>query len=207
MCVLRVFYWNFLVMKKIFIVLASVLLILPMMGKVCEATHKLDDYMPDRGYGPMSRENLGRIKDEYDTLQAQNQRLLAHNQALAMQNANLFDLLSTQQKEFIALSIVTGAVGFLTGYYFGYDAGYEMGYSAGLGAAVPTLCEVAKPIIRTVYKNVTEYIPFYRNVTEYVPCNATKTVYLQPDHLILNAQPFVTVRRSLIGSLWSKFTG
>lgn len=194
-------------MSRFFIVLFGLLFVFSMMEKGCEATHRLDNYIPDKGYGPTSRANFQHIKNEYDTLYAQNQRLLAQNRTLTTQNANLFDLLSTQQKEFIALSVMTGVGGFVLGYYFGYDAGYQIGYSTGLGAAVPTVCAVAKPIIQTVYQNVTEYVPFYKTITEYLPCNATETVYLQPERLVLDAEPIVTVRRSLLGSLVYKFFG
>jgi len=95
------------------------------------------------------------------------------------------------------LSIATGVLGFVSGYYFGYDAGYEMGYSVGLGAAAPTLCAIAKPVINTVY----------RNITKFLPRNATEVVYLQPERIVLDAQPMITVRQSLIGVLWSKITG
>ena len=184
-------------MKKIFIAVMSLIVLLPMMEKSCEASHKLDDLIPDKGYGPTSRANFDAIKRQFDIMQAHNDALQARNQTLATQNSNLFDLLSTQQKEFIGLSIATGVIGFVSGYFLGYDAGYEMGYSVGLGAATPTLCAIAKPVINTVY----------RNITQFLPCNATEVVYLQPEHILLDAQPMRTVRQSLIGMLLFKITG
>tara|TARA_R110002095_G_scaffold145839_3_gene126236 strand:- start:6280 stop:6831 length:552 start_codon:yes stop_codon:yes gene_type:complete len=183
-------------MRKIMFLVLSVVLSLPLAVGGAQAT-ELEEFLPRKGHGMMSGANVDAIREQFSALKMRTQAAEERSQALVSEKNSLVDLMSTRQKQFLLLSTVTGVAGFFTGYYFGYDAGYQMGYSTALGAAAPVMCEVAKPIIQTVY----------RNITQFVCQNVTETIYLQPDQIILNPQPLLTVRRSILGSLWNRLVG
>ncbi len=166
-------------MKKILFVFLAALLSFQVATDV-----KASDYLPDKGYGMMSRKNVQAVNDELNGLRAQVARLTTKHQTGGAENGTLqglVDKLSTRQK-YILTGVAVASTALAAWWYFGDEQpGTEL-----VATVCDSVCEQAEPVLLTIYQNVTKYVPqiVYRNVTQLVevPVEVVKEVvkYMEP---------------------------